>query len=98
MPAYLIADVTVTNPERYPEYVRLVPATLEPFGGRFIARGGTVEQLEGGWAPQRLVIIEFPSMERAQAWYRSDGYAPAKALRQQFSEGRLVIVEGAPPA
>jgi uncharacterized protein (DUF1330 family) len=98
MPAYLIADITVTNPERYPEYVRLVPATLEPFGGRFVARGGAIEQLEGGWDPQRLVIIEFPSMEQAQAWYSSEGYGPAKALRQQFSEGRLIVVEGVPPA
>lgn len=98
MPAYLIADVTVTDPERYPEYVRLVPATLEPYGGRFIVRGGTTEIAEGDWQPQRLVIIEFPSLAQARAWYDSPEYAPAKALRQRLSEGRLLFVEGVPPA
>ena len=97
MPAYLIADVTVTDPDRYPDYVRLVPATLEPFGGRFIARGGATETLEGVWRPQRLVIIEFPSLERARAWYHSPEYAPAKELRQRYSDGRLIFVEGVPP-
>lgn len=98
MPAYLIADVTVTDPGRYPDYVRLVPATLEPYGGRFIVRGGATEIAEGDWQPQRLVIIEFPSLERAKAWYDSPEYAPAKRLRQQCSDGRLLFVEGAPPA
>jgi uncharacterized protein (DUF1330 family) len=98
MPAYVIADVTVTDPEHYPDYVRLVPATLEPFGGRFIVRGGQTEIAEGDWQPQRLVIIEFPSMEQAQAWYHSAEYAPAKALRQRYSEGKLLFADGAPPA
>jgi uncharacterized protein (DUF1330 family) len=98
MPAYLIADVTVTDPERYPDYVRLVPATLEPFGGRFIVRGGQTEIAEGDWQPQRLVIIEFPSLEQAKAWYHSDEYAPAKELRQRYSDGRIVFADGVPPA
>lgn len=98
MPAYLIADVTVTDPERYPDYVRLVPATLEPFGGRFIVRGGHTEVAEGDWQPQRLVIIEFPSLEQAKAWYHSAEYAPAKELRQRYSNGRIVIADGVPPA
>lgn len=98
MAAYLIADVSVTDPEHYPDYVRLVPDTLEPFGGRFIARGGTIEPLEGGWLPQRLVVIEFPSLEQAKAWYHSTEYASAKELRQRYSDGRLIIVEGVPPA
>ncbi len=98
MPAYVIADVTVTNPERYPEYTRLVPATLEPYGGRFIVRGGGVEGLEGGWRPQRLVVIEFPSLEQAKAWYHSAGYGPVRELRWQFSEGKLLLVEGVPTA
>src|SRR5215468_2717160 len=98
MAAYLIADVSVNDPERYPDYARLVPDTLEPFGGRFIARGGTVDPLEGGWQPSRLVIIEFPSLEQARAWYDSAEYAPAKELRQRYSDGRLIIVDGVPPA
>jgi uncharacterized protein (DUF1330 family) len=97
MPAYLIADVTVKDPDRYRDYVRQVPATLEPYGGRFIARGGAVDPLEGGWRPGRLVIIEFPSVERARAWYDSPEYASARQLRWDTSDGRLVIVDGAPP-
>jgi len=95
MPAYVIADVTVTDPERYPDYVRLVPATLEPFGGRFIVRGGSVEVAEGEWRPQRLVVIEFPSLDRAKAWYESPEYGPARELRWKYSNGNILFVEGA---
>ena len=98
MPAYLIADVTVTDPERYPDYVRLVPATLEPYSGRFIVRGGATEIAEGDWQPQRLVIIEFPTMEQAKAWYCSAEYGPARELRHRYSEGRLIFAEGVAPA
>lgn len=98
MPAYVIVDVTVTNPERYPEYTRLVPATIEQYGGRFIVRGGAVEGLEGDWRPQRLVVIEFPSLEQAKAWYHSPEYAPARELRWQYSDARFLIVEGVSPA
>ena len=95
MPAYVIADIDVHDPETYREYVQLVPATLEPFGGRFIVRGGSHEQLEGGWQPRRLVVLEFPGIEQARAWYGSGAYAAAKALRQRASDGNLVLVEGA---
>jgi len=98
MPAYLIADVTITDTERYPDYVRQVPATLEPFGGRFLARGGAVVTAEGEWQPGRLVIIEFPSLERAQAWYDSAEYGPARRLRWETSHARIVIVDGVPPS
>jgi uncharacterized protein (DUF1330 family) len=94
MPAYVIANVTVKDPVRYEEYRRLVTPTVEPFGGRFIARGGKVELLEGSWAPARVVILEFPSVERARAWWQSPEYAEARAIRQATSEGTLLIVEG----
>ena len=64
------------------------------YGGRFIARGGKVEALEGGWSPKRLVLLEFPSMEQALKWYRSPEYAPLIKLRQKASRGRLVAIEG----
>ena len=95
MRAYLIAELEVTDPARYDEYGRRVLATIEKFGGRFVVRGGSVEALEGGWQPARLVMVEFPSLERARAWYRSPEYAPLIKLRQKASKGRLVIVEGA---
>lgn len=94
MPAFVIANVTIEDPVRYEDYKRMVPATLTPFGGRFIARGGHTEVLEGDWRPNRLVILEFPSVERARAWWHSPAYAQAKALRQATSTGTLVILEG----
>ena len=94
MPAYVIANVTVKDPVRYEDYRRLVGPTLAQYGGRFIARGGAIEVLEGGWHPGRLVIVEFPSMDQARAWWSSPEYAEAKAIRQATSEGTLLILEG----
>ncbi len=94
MPAYVIADVEVEDPETYEEYKRLVPATLEPFGGRFLVRGGAHEPLEGHWRPNRLVLLEFPSADHARRWYASDAYVDAMAIRQRVSTGSLVLVEG----
>jgi uncharacterized protein (DUF1330 family) len=86
--------VSIEDPVRYEDYKRMVPGTLAPFGGRFIARGGEVDVLEGTWRPERLVILEFPSVERARAWWNSPGYAEARALRQATSTGTLLILEG----
>jgi uncharacterized protein (DUF1330 family) len=94
VPAFVIANVTIEDPVRYEDYKRMVPATLAPFGGRFIARGGEVEVLEGSWRPARLVLLEFPSVERARAWWNSPEYAQARALRQATSTGTLLILEG----
>ena len=96
MPAYMIGDVEVTDPAGYDEYRRGVAATLEPFGGRFIVRGGRTEVLEGGWSPKRCVVLEFPSMEKLQAWYHSPEYAPLIALRQRSARANLTAVEGLP--
>jgi uncharacterized protein (DUF1330 family) len=94
MPAYVIASVTVKDPVRYEEYRRLVTPTLAKFGGRFIARGGAIEVLEGDWRPSRLVIVQFPSVEQAREWWHSPEYAEAKAIRQATSDGTLLILEG----
>ena len=94
MSAFAIVDVEILDPERYETYKTMVPPTLAKYGGRFAARGGTVETLEGGWSPQRLVILEFPSIAQAKAWYGSVEYAPAKALRHQTSRSRMILVEG----
>jgi uncharacterized protein (DUF1330 family) len=94
VPAYVIAEIEVTDPEAYDEYRRQVPATLEPYGATFRVRGGEITPLEGGWEPKRLVILEFPSSEQAKAWYYSDAYREPMALRQRASIGRLVLVEG----
>jgi uncharacterized protein (DUF1330 family) len=94
MPAYVVVSVDVKEPVRYEEYKDMVPPTLTPYGGRFIVRGGRVHPREGTWVPKRFVIIEFPSLERARAWYDSPEYAPARALRQATSTADLIIVEG----
>lgn len=94
MPAFVIANITIVDPVRYEDYRRMVPATLVPFGGRFVVRGGQTEVLEGEWRPSRLVLLEFPSVERARAWWNSPEYAEARALRQATSTGTLIILEG----
>ena len=76
------------------EYRRRVQATLDLYGGRFLVRGGPVEFREGAWKPERLVVIEFPSLERARDWYDSPGYQEIRQLRTQNSETDFVLVEG----
>jgi len=95
MKAYIIVDVKVTDPARYEDYKKLTPGSLVPFEGKFIVRGGETEPLEGSWKPGRIVILEFPSKEKAKAWWSSEGYAPAKALRQSASITQMIMVEGA---
>jgi uncharacterized protein (DUF1330 family) len=94
MPAYVIAHIDVKDPVRYEDYKAMSPVSIKKFGGRFIARGGQTEVLEGTWQPKRLVLLEFPSVEVARQWWASDDYAPAKALRQATSNGDMIIVDG----
>jgi uncharacterized protein (DUF1330 family) len=94
MAVYLVAQITVRDPQRYADYRQMVPPTLAVYGGRFLVRGGAVENLEGSWEPSRFVVIEFPDRDRARAWWSSDEYAPAKALRQQSADTEMILVEG----
>lgn len=94
MPAYILAEVDIHNPTEYEEYKKLTPASLLPFGGKFIVRGGNTELLEGEGEPKRIVVLEFPTKEKARAWWSSEGYAPAKALRQRTSVTKMILVEG----
>ncbi|HRK54827.1 MAG TPA: DUF1330 domain-containing protein [Cyclobacteriaceae bacterium] len=94
MPAYIIVDVKVTDPKEYEEYKKHTPGSLVPYDGKFLTRGGAVENLEGDWKPSRLVILEFPSMEKAKAWWNSPGYAPAKLIRQRASHTQMIVAEG----
>ena len=98
MAAYVLNDMEITDPALFEEYKKLTPATVAQYGGRFLARGGRTETLEGDWSPKRLVIIEFPSVVQARAWADSAEYAPAKRLRRLASKSNLIVVEGAPPA
>ena len=94
MAAYIVVEVEVEDKERYETYKRMVPPTLAAYGGRFIARGCEAEAPEGEWSPKRVVIVEFPSVERAKAWWGSEEYAEAKALRQATAHTRLIVVAG----
>ena len=96
MPAYLIAEVEVTDPAAYEGYKKLTPAAIAAYGGKFIVRGGAVEGKEGGWNPSRLVVVEFSSMEQAKKFYDSPEYAPALAIRKAASKSRLILADGLP--
>ena len=94
MPAYVIAEIEITNPDGYKEYTTMVPATIEQYGGRFVVRGGKAHVLEGEWPERRRVVIEFPSVEAARNWWDSPEYEKPKALRKANSKGRLLLLEG----
>lgn len=96
VPAYLIANVDVTDPEGFETYRALVAPTIHAAGGRYLVRGGNVEVREGQWHPKRLVILEFASMADAIRWYESDEYAPARAIRERTARSDVVLVEGLP--
>lgn len=94
MPAYVVVNVRVKDPVRYPEYISVAPQSILAHGGRYIARGGRVDVLEGEWRPERLVILGFPSAEQARKWWNSEMYAEPKALRQRLADTELVVVDG----
>ncbi|HKA45352.1 MAG TPA: DUF1330 domain-containing protein [Burkholderiales bacterium] len=97
MSAFLVVEVEVLDKERYEDYRRMVPASLQAYGGKFLVRGGAVETLEGKWEPKRLVILEFPSTAQAKAWWGSNEYSAAKALRQATARTQMILVEGVAP-
>jgi uncharacterized protein (DUF1330 family) len=94
MPAYVIVDIDVTDPIRYEAYKKLAPATVTAYGGKYLARGGQTETLEGDWQPKRLVILEFPSLAQAKTWVDSPEYRPAREMRQQSTKTKMVVIEG----
>ena len=94
MPAYLIGDVEVLDADGYSDYARQVPATVAAYGGRYLARGGAIETLEGTWSPKRCVILEFPSMAQLKVWWNSPEYVPLRALRARTTRSNIVVTEG----
>jgi uncharacterized protein (DUF1330 family) len=94
MTAYVIVDIEVTDSEGYKEYAKMAPEAVKSYGGKYLARGGQNETLEGNWQAKRLVILEFASVERAKAWLNSDEYAPALALRRKYAKSNMVVIEG----
>ncbi|HEY5622463.1 MAG TPA: DUF1330 domain-containing protein [Gammaproteobacteria bacterium] len=94
MSAYLIADISIHDADRYKEYVANVPVLIEKHGGSYLVRGGDPEALEGDWIPSRVIILEFPNKQALEAFYNDPEYAPYRQLRQAVTESRLVAVEG----
>ncbi|MDH3290528.1 MAG: DUF1330 domain-containing protein [Gemmatimonadota bacterium] len=94
MAAYVIVDIEVTDPVQYETYKRTAASTVTAHGGRYIVRGGQAERLEGTWAPRRVVVLEFPSMEQARTWWSSDDYRPARDLRREAATFQMILVEG----
>ena len=94
MAAYVLVEIDVTDPEAYAQYREMAPAIVAAFGGKYLTRGGATETVEGTWQPKRLVILEFPSMEKLRAFYDAPEYAEAKALRQRSTRSSMVFCEG----
>jgi uncharacterized protein (DUF1330 family) len=97
MAAYIIAEVDVQDKEGFEEYRKRVPATLVPYGGRFLIRGGQTEVLEGDWTPKRVVVLEFPDFSRARDWWASQEYLEPKQMRQRAARTNLIVVDGYKP-
>ena len=91
MPAYLVVDIEIHDPERYERYKQMVPSSIALYGGKYLPRGGDTSVLEGDWQPKRFVVVEFPTVERARAWWSSPEYAEAKALRQACATTRMIL-------
>lgn len=96
MPAYIVAHVDVKDREAYAEYMRHTPRVIQRFGGRFVARGGEMVTLEGPEETLRIVLIEFPSLEDAKAFYNSDEYQRTKKLREGGGSAKFVAIDGYP--
>lgn len=94
MAAYLIADIEVFDAPGYEEYRQAIPASLAAHGGRYLARGGGTEVLEGDWHPRRAVIVEFASAAALKRWYNSPECQRLKTIRQRTAKSRLVMIEG----
>ncbi len=98
MPALLVADIDVRDPDAYAQYRSANPEIVRRFGGRYLAVGGAMRVLEGDWQPRRTVIIEFPDMAAIEAFYQSPEYAAIRGMRWQSADSRMVAFETAAPA
>ena len=96
MPAFVIVQIEIKDQPGYERYKAIAPASIAAYGGRYIARGGQTEVLEGEWDPRRVVLLEFESVERAKAWFESPEYREARALRHDCASAQMIVVDGLP--
>ena len=94
MAAYMVVDITVSDPVKMQEYRKLSQIAVARYGGRFLARGGKTEVIEGSWQPERLVVIEFPSLAVAHSFYDSPEYLAARKTREGAGNFDMVVIEG----
>ena len=94
MAAYIIVEIEVTDPVGYEKYKNLAGATVEKYGGKYIVRGGKTEVLEGGWQPKRIVVLEFPTKERAREWLNCEEYREPRKMRHRTAKTNMILVEG----
>ncbi len=95
MAAYVLVEVSIHDPVEYEAYKKLTPAAVAAYDGRFVVRGGQTETLEGDWKPERIVVVEFPTVERAKEWWNSELYSNAKVIRQRAAKTKMIVVQGA---
>ena len=94
MPAYVIVETDISDPEQYEQYKAASPGAVAAGGGRFVVRGGELAVLEGDWHPSRLVVLEFEDLEAAKRWYESETYQEARKLREGAARLNVVAVAG----
>lgn len=94
MTAYVVSRVTFHDPEAMSHYIEEAPRTVQAFGGRYLVRGGRVRSLEGRWAHDRMVVVEFESSQAALAWYESPDYRPLRDLRQSAADAVILLADG----
>ena len=94
MSAYVIVEIKVHDHVKFEEYKKKAAVAIAAFDGKYLVRGGHVETLDGTWAPERIVVLEFPTMDRAREWYNSEAYAEAIRLRHASATSEFILVEG----
>jgi uncharacterized protein (DUF1330 family) len=94
VPAYIVVDLEITDPENYEEYKRQAGATVEKYGGKYPVRGGSCETLEGDWHPKRIVVLEFRNAAAAKAWLNSPEYSEPRKMRHRTANTQMILVEG----
>ena len=94
MPGYIIAKVNVTDMDKYKEYLKVTPGTIAKFGGKFLVRGGDIATLEGEAINDRLVVLEFPSIDKAKEWYHSQDYQDARKIRKGAAIASFYAIDG----
>jgi uncharacterized protein (DUF1330 family) len=94
MSAYVFVEINIYDQELYEEYKKMTPDSVRKFGGKFVVRGGLTVNLEGNWNPERIVVLKFDSVEKANEWWESEEYTRARIIRQRAAETKMIILEG----